>query len=72
MASISPARVLATASDDFGLQPLRLRNGAGQGRAQLMGCIGGKAALGLESRRQPAQQAVHRIGNGDDLGGQVG
>ncbi len=36
----------------FGVQPLRLRDGAGKRGAQLMGGIGGKAALGLESGRQ--------------------
>ena len=56
----------------FGLQPLRLRDGAGKRGSQLMRGVGGKASFGIEGGLQPFQKLVQGVCQRSDLGREFG
>ncbi len=69
------ASILAAAAAGAGrqleLEPLRLRQRAGDRRAQLVGAVCGELALGFERSAQPLQQPVDGRDDREKLGGNV-
>jgi len=55
----------------FHLQPLRLCDSARERGSQFVRGIGSKAALGVEGRLQPIQNAVQRACHGANFGGKI-
>lgn len=49
------------------MQTLDLRQGRGQRRAQFMGAVGSKAALGFQGLAQALQQMIDRLGQRGDF-----